>query len=105
MAGPAASLPTSPAGRLLLWLAAALVLAFLVLPLLVIVPLSFTSGTILTLPIPGFSLRWYADLRRFGSSPHGGFGLGFDRLLAYLTGAASVREVVAFPRYWGRAEC
>lgn len=62
MSAPAASLPTSPTGRVLLWLVAALVLAFLVLPLLVIVPLSFTSGTILTLPIPGFSLRWYAEV-------------------------------------------
>ncbi|RMZ87542.1 hypothetical protein DV736_g5226, partial [Chaetothyriales sp. CBS 134916] len=51
------------------------------------------------------SLQWYADLRRFGSSPHGGFGLGFDRLLAYLSGAPSVRDVVGFPRYWGRADC
>ncbi|RMZ81330.1 hypothetical protein DV738_g2307, partial [Chaetothyriales sp. CBS 135597] len=51
------------------------------------------------------SLQWYADLRRFGTSPHGGFGLGFDRLLAYLSGAASVRDVVGFPRYWGRADC
>ena len=51
------------------------------------------------------SLEWYADLRRFGSSPHGGFGLGFDRLLAYLTGASSVRDVVGFPRWWGRADC
>lgn len=62
MSAPAASLPVSPIGRVLLWLAAALVLAFLVLPLLVIVPLSFTSGTILSLPIPGFSLRWYAEV-------------------------------------------
>jgi asparaginyl-tRNA synthetase len=51
------------------------------------------------------NLEWYADLRRFGTSPHGGFGMGFDRLLAYLTGPASVRDVVGFPRYWGRAEC
>ncbi|EXJ95597.1 asparaginyl-tRNA synthetase [Capronia coronata CBS 617.96] len=51
------------------------------------------------------SLKWYADLRRFGSSPHGGYGLGFDRLLAYLTGVSNVREVVGFPRTWGRADC
>jgi asparaginyl-tRNA synthetase len=51
------------------------------------------------------SLEWYADLRRFGSSPHGGFGMGFDRLLAYLTGVSNVRDVVAFPRTWGRADC
>lgn len=66
MAGPAATLPASRTGRALLWLVAALVLAFLVLPLLVIVPLSFTSGTILTLPIPGLSLRWYAEVARSG---------------------------------------
>ena len=51
------------------------------------------------------SLEWYADLRRYGSAPHGGFGLGFDRLLAYLTGVTHLRDVVGFPRYWGRADC
>lgn len=51
------------------------------------------------------NLKWYTDLRRFGSSPHGGYGLGFDRLLAYLTGVSNVREVVGFPRSWGRADC
>ncbi|KIW10874.1 asparagine-tRNA ligase [Exophiala spinifera] len=51
------------------------------------------------------ALKWYADLRRFGSNPHGGYGLGFDRLLAYLTGVANVRDVVGFPRTWGRADC
>lgn len=51
------------------------------------------------------NLRWYADLRRFGSSPHGGYGLGFDRLLAYLTGVNNVKDVVGFPRTWGRADC
>lgn len=51
------------------------------------------------------TLAWYADLRRFGSSPHGGFGLGFDRLLMYLTGVSNVRDIVAFPRTFGRADC
>jgi asparaginyl-tRNA synthetase len=50
-------------------------------------------------------LRWYVDLRRWGSVPHGGFGLGFDRLLSYLSGAQNIREVVAFPRWVGRCEC
>ncbi|KAJ5920781.1 Nucleic acid-binding OB-fold [Penicillium verhagenii] len=50
-------------------------------------------------------LQWYADLRRWGSVPHGGFGLGFDRFLGYLSGVSSVRDVVAFPRYFGRADC
>ncbi|ODH12749.1 asparagine-tRNA ligase [Paracoccidioides brasiliensis] len=51
------------------------------------------------------SLQWYADLRRWGSAPHGGFGLGFDRFLGYLTGVSSLRDVVPFPRHLGRAEC
>jgi asparaginyl-tRNA synthetase len=51
------------------------------------------------------ALRWYADLRRWGSAPHGGFGLGFDRFLGYLTGVASIRDVVPFPRYFGKADC
>ncbi|KAI9676828.1 MAG: asparaginyl-tRNA synthetase [Caeruleum heppii] len=51
------------------------------------------------------SLDWYLDLRRYGSVPHGGFGLGFDRLLAYLAGVPNIREVVAFPRWYGRCEC
>ena len=51
------------------------------------------------------NLKWYADLRRYGSSPHGGFGMGFDRLLAYLTGVSNVRDVVPFPRTWGRGDC
>lgn len=49
-------------GRLLLWLYAGLVLLFLVLPILVIVPLSLSSGTFLYFPLPGLSLRWYARL-------------------------------------------
>lgn len=51
------------------------------------------------------NLKWYADLRRYGSNPHGGFGMGFDRLLAYMTGVSNVRDVVPFPRSWGRADC
>lgn len=50
-------------------------------------------------------LQWYADLRRWGSAPHGGFGLGFDRFLGYLSGVSSIRDVVSFPRYFGRADC
>ncbi|MDR2076099.1 MAG: asparagine--tRNA ligase [Desulfovibrio sp.] len=41
---------------------------------------------------------WYLDLRRFGSVPHAGFGLGFERLLMLLTGAANIRDVIPFPR-------
>ena len=41
---------------------------------------------------------WYTDLRRFGSVPHAGFGLGFERLLMMLTGISNIRDVIAFPR-------
>jgi asparaginyl-tRNA synthetase len=51
------------------------------------------------------NMRWYVDLRRYGSVPHGGFGLGFDRLLCYLSGVSSIRDMVAFPRYYGRCDC
>jgi asparaginyl-tRNA synthetase len=51
------------------------------------------------------SLKWYVDLRRWGSVPHGGFGLGFDRLLCYLSGVPNIREVVTFPRWVGRCDC
>lgn len=41
---------------------------------------------------------WYRDLRRYGTVPHSGFGLGFERLIAYVTGIQNVRDVIAFPR-------
>jgi len=50
-------------------------------------------------------LKWYLDLRKWGSVPHGGFGLGFDRLLAYLGGVQNIRDVVSFPRWVGRCDC
>ncbi|MBT7767094.1 MAG: asparagine--tRNA ligase, partial [Bdellovibrionales bacterium] len=42
--------------------------------------------------------QWYLDLRRFGSVPHAGFGLGFERVVAYITGMSNVRDVIPFPR-------
>lgn len=48
---------------------------------------------------------WYLDLRRFGSVPHSGFGLGFERLVQYVTGMANIREVIPFPRTPGFAPC
>ena len=51
------------------------------------------------------SLEWFADLRRWGTAQHGGFGIGFERLLMYLTGVESVRDVVSFPRYPGVCGC
>lgn len=49
-------------------------------------------------------LWWYRDLRRYGTVPHAGFGLGFERLLAYVTGMDNVRDVIPFPRTPGHAE-
>ena len=53
----------------------------------------------------GDPLEWYVDLRRWGCPPHGGFGIGFDRLLCYLSGVQSIRDIVAFPRWFGRCDC
>ena len=47
---------------------------------------------------------WYRDLRRYGTVPHAGFGLGFERTLAYVTGLSNIRDVIPFPRTPGNAE-
>ena len=49
-------------------------------------------------------LWWYRDLRRYGTVPHAGFGLGFERLLSYVTGMDNVRDVIPFPRTPGHAQ-
>jgi asparaginyl-tRNA synthetase len=49
------------------------------------------------------SLRWYSDLRRFGGVPHAGFGLGFERLVQFVTGMGNIRDVIPFPRTPGHA--
>ncbi|CCJ29200.1 unnamed protein product [Pneumocystis jirovecii] len=50
------------------------------------------------------NLSWYVDLRRWGATKHGGFGLGFDRFIAYLAGIKNVKDVVAFPRWYQYCE-
>ena len=47
---------------------------------------------------------WYLDLRRFGSVPHAGFGLGFERLVMLVTGIDNIRDSIPYPRYPGHAE-
>jgi asparaginyl-tRNA synthetase len=47
---------------------------------------------------------WYLDLRRYGTVPHSGFGLGFERLIQYVTGMANIRDVIPYPRAAGQAE-
>ena len=48
--------------------------------------------------LPEEELWWYLDTRRFGSVPHSGFGLGFERLILFVTGMTNIRDVIPFPR-------
>ena len=50
------------------------------------------------------SYWWYLDLRRYGTVPHAGFGLGLERVLQFITGMANIRDVIPFPRTPGNAE-
>lgn len=54
--------------------------------------------------IPQKDIWWYLDTRRFGTAPHAGFGLGFERLLLFVTGMANIRDVIPFPRTPKNAE-
>ena len=47
---------------------------------------------------------WYADLRRYGTVPHAGFGLGLERIILFITGMANIRDVIPYPRTPGNAE-
>ncbi len=52
--------------------------------------------------LPMESFEWYMDLRRYGGVPHAGFGLGFERFVCWISGVRHVREVIPFPRMYGR---
>jgi len=54
--------------------------------------------------IPSDELWWYLDTRRFGTVPHAGFGLGFERMVQFVTGMGNIRDVIAFPRTPKNAE-
>ena len=49
-------------------------------------------------------LWWYRDLRRYGTVPHAGFGLGFERLVVYVCGLSNIRDAIPYPRAPGTAE-
>ena len=49
-------------------------------------------------------LDWYLDLRKFGGCPHAGFGMGFERMVLFITGMSNIRDVIPFPRTPGNAE-
>ena len=53
--------------------------------------------------LPDETYDWYLDLRRFGSVPHSGFGLGFERLVQFVSGMKNIRDVIPFPRVPGNA--
>ena len=55
-------------------------------------------GRIEEMNIPMKDMWWYLDTRRFGTVPHSGFGLGFERLLLFVTGMTNIRDVIPFPR-------
>jgi asparaginyl-tRNA synthetase len=54
--------------------------------------------------VPTDELWWYLDTRRFGTAPHAGFGLGFERLVLFVTGMTNIRDVIPFPRFPKNAE-
>jgi len=54
--------------------------------------------------LPAENYWWYLELRKYGSVPHAGFGVGFERLIQFATGLENIRDVIPFPRYPGKAE-
>jgi asparaginyl-tRNA synthetase len=54
--------------------------------------------------VPEKELWWYLDLRKFGTAPHAGFGLGFERMVQFVTGMSNIRDVIPFPRFPKSAE-
>jgi asparaginyl-tRNA synthetase len=54
--------------------------------------------------VPEKEMWWFLDTRRFGTVPHSGFGLGFERLLLFVTGMGNIRDVIPFPRFPKSAE-
>jgi len=56
-------------------------------------------GRMAEMHVPAEDLDWYLDTRRFGTAPHAGFGLGFERLVLFVTGMSNIRDVIPFPRY------
>jgi asparaginyl-tRNA synthetase len=62
------------------------------------------SRRIRELHIAEKDLWWYIETRKFGTAPHSGFGLGFERLLLFVTGMGNIRDVIPFPRFPKNAE-
>ena len=60
--------------------------------------LDYLEKRMVEMHIPKEDLWWYLDLRKYGGCKHAGFGLGFDRMLMYITGIENIRDVIPFPR-------
>ncbi len=54
--------------------------------------------------IPQDEMWWYLDTRKYGTVPHSGYGLGFERMIQFVTGMGNIRDVIAFPRTPGNCE-
>ena len=65
--------------------------------------LDVLDARIAEMGLPAEPYWWYRDLRKYGTVPHAGFGLGFERLLTYVTGMENVRDAIPFPRTPGNA--
>jgi asparaginyl-tRNA synthetase len=63
--------------------------------------LSLLESAVIAHKMPLDDFQWYLDLRRFGTVPHGGYGLGFERFVSWVTGVENIRECIAFPRWGG----
>ena len=60
--------------------------------------LAFLEKRMKEMNIPMDELYWYLETRKFGTAPHAGFGLGFERLVLFVTGMTNIRDVIPFPR-------
>ncbi len=65
--------------------------------------LDYLKARMTEMNIPQDELYWYLDTRRFGTAPHAGFGLGFERIVQFVTGMGNIRDVIPFPRTPGNA--
>ena len=67
-------------------------------------PRDASQSTPYLFDIPEEDIWWYLDTRRFGTVPHAGFGLGFERMVMFVTGMTNIRDVIPFPRTPQNAE-
>lgn len=66
--------------------------------------LSVLEKKLEAMKLPKENYWWYLELRKYGSTPHSGFGVGFERLVQFVTGMENIRDTIPFPRYPGRAD-